>query len=37
VKFTGDSGIFAPPLVTTRDQIDEMCSVLRETLENFKD
>ncbi len=37
VKFTGDAGIVAPPLVTTRDQIDEMCSVLRETLENFKD
>ncbi len=37
VKFTGDCGIFAPPLVTTSDQIDEMCAVLRKTLEEFKD
>lgn len=37
MKFTGDSGIFAPPLVTTRDQIDEMCAILRKTLEEFKD
>ena len=37
IKFTGDTGIFAPPLVTTRDQLDEMCAILRKTLEEFKD
>lgn len=37
IKFTGDSGIFAPPLVSTRDQIDEMCAILRTTLEEFRD
>ena len=37
VKFTGDAGIFAPPFVTTREQIDEMCSIMRKTLEEFKD
>ena len=37
VKFTGDAGIFAPPLVTTREQIDEMCAIFRGTLEEFKD
>lgn len=37
VKFTGDTGIPAPPLVTTREQIDEMCAILRKTLEEFKD
>lgn len=37
VKFTGDCGIFAPPFITTREQIDEMCSVFRGTLEEFKD
>ena len=37
VKFTGDSGIFAPPFITTREQIDEMCALLRSTLESWKD
>jgi beta-alanine--pyruvate transaminase len=37
VKFTGDAGIFAPPFVTTKEQIDEMCAILRGTLEEFKD
>ncbi|RME99452.1 MAG: aminotransferase class III-fold pyridoxal phosphate-dependent enzyme, partial [Alphaproteobacteria bacterium] len=37
VKFTGDAGIFAPPLVTTREQIDEMCAIFRKTLEEFED
>jgi len=37
VKFTGDSGIFAPPLVTTREQVDEMCAILSKTLEEFTD
>ncbi|GBE44121.1 omega-amino acid--pyruvate aminotransferase [bacterium BMS3Bbin10] len=37
VKFTGDCGIPAPPLVATREHIDEMCAALRKTLEEFKD
>ena len=37
IKFTGDSGIVAPPLVTERSQIDEMCAILRTTLEEFRD
>lgn len=37
VKFTGDAGIVAPPLVTERSEIDEMCAILRTTLEEFKD
>ena len=37
VKFTGDCGIVAPPLVSTTEQIDEMCTILRKTLEEFKD
>jgi beta-alanine--pyruvate transaminase len=37
VKFTGDCGIVAPPLVATREHIDEMCSALRTTFEEFKD
>ncbi len=32
VKFTGDSGVLAPPLVAGRDEIDEMVRILRETL-----
>ncbi len=37
IKFTGDSGILAPPLITERSQIDEMCAILRKTLEEFRD
>jgi beta-alanine--pyruvate transaminase len=37
VKFTGDCGIVAPPFVATHEEIDEMCSILRKTLEDFKD
>lgn len=37
VKFTGDSGIVAPPFVSTREQVDEICAILRTTLEEFKD
>ncbi len=33
IKFTGDSGILAPPLVADRAHIDEMCDVLRKTLQ----
>ena len=33
VKFTGDSGIVAPPFASEREHIDEMVDKLRETLE----
>ena len=32
VKFTGDAAIIAPPLVVEKQQIDDMCAILRETL-----
>ena len=32
VKFTGDSGIVAPPFISTEDDIDEMMDILRRTL-----
>ena len=32
VKFTGDAGIVAPPLVSERSHIDEICDALRDTL-----
>ncbi|MGD9868730.1 MAG: aminotransferase class III-fold pyridoxal phosphate-dependent enzyme, partial [Hyphomicrobiales bacterium] len=37
VKFTGDSGIVAPPFISEREHIDEICAILRTTLEEFKD
>ncbi len=37
VKFTGDAGILSPPLVTERSQINEMCAILRKTLEEYRD
>jgi len=37
VKFTGDTGVFAPPFISTREQVDEMCAILRTTLEEFRD
>jgi len=36
VKFTGDSGIIAPPLIVEREQIDAICTILRQTLEAFE-
>lgn len=33
VKFTGDAGILAPPLISDKEHIDEMCRILRETLD----
>ena len=35
VKTTGDSGIVAPALVVEREQIDQMCAVLRRVLGTF--
>ena len=32
IKFTGDAAIIAPPLVSERGHIDEMCDILRRTL-----
>ncbi len=32
VKFTGDCGIVAPPLVSTRENVDELIGILRQTL-----
>lgn len=36
-KFTGDAGIIAPPLISSRENIDEICASLRATFEEFKD
>ena len=36
VKFTGDSGIIAPPLIVEKEQIDTICSTLRQTLETLE-
>ena len=32
IKFTGDAGIIAPPLVSEKTHIDEMCGIIKETL-----
>ncbi len=32
IKFTGDTGLIAPPLVATQDEISEMIEVIRATL-----
>ena len=34
IKFTGDAAIIAPPLVSEKEHIDQICRVLRETLES---
>jgi len=36
VKFTGDTALVAPPLVAETGHIDEMCAILRETLEGLE-
>ena len=33
IKFTGDAGIIAPPLISERSHIDEICDILRKTLQ----
>ncbi|MDZ7842781.1 MAG: aspartate aminotransferase family protein [Gammaproteobacteria bacterium] len=35
IKFTGDAGIVAPPLISERNHIDEMCGILREVLAQY--
>jgi len=35
IKFTGDSGIFAPPLIAEKAHIDEMCTTLRQVLSEY--
>ncbi len=35
LKMTGDAAIVAPPLVTEREQIDEMVAILREVLGGY--
>ena len=35
IKFTGDSGIPAPALVTEKQHIDEMCGLLRDVLSKY--
>jgi beta-alanine--pyruvate transaminase len=35
VKFTGDTGIPAPPFVSEKGHIDEMCGILREVLGEY--
>ena len=37
IKFTGDCGIVAPPLVSERSHVDEIVAIIRQTLEEFKD
>jgi beta-alanine--pyruvate transaminase len=33
VKFTGDSGLIAPPLVSERKHVDQICDILRKALQ----
>jgi len=35
IKFTGDSGIIAPPLIAERHHIDELCSIISAVLQEF--
>lgn len=35
VKMTGDAGIVAPPLISEREHIDELCGILREVLGQY--
>ncbi len=35
IKFTGDSGIIAPPLVAEKAHIDEICALLRKVLSQY--
>ena len=35
IKFTGDAGLLAPPLISERAHIDELCAKLREVLSTY--
>ncbi len=35
IKFTGDAGIIAPPLVSERSHIDEICAIVRKVLSEY--
>ncbi|MBT7943722.1 MAG: aminotransferase class III-fold pyridoxal phosphate-dependent enzyme, partial [Alphaproteobacteria bacterium] len=35
IKFTGDAGIIAPPLVSEKKHIDEMCGIFKEILRDI--
>lgn len=35
IKFTGDAGIVAPPLISEREQVDAICRILREVLGRY--
>ena len=32
IKFTGDAGIIAPPLIADKKHVDEICRLLREVI-----
>ena len=34
VKFTGDSGLLAPPFISEKSDIDDICAVIRKVLES---
>ena len=35
VKMTGDAGLLAPPLISERRHLDQMCEILRQTLTEY--
>ncbi len=35
IKFTGDAGLISPPLVSTREHVDELCGILRDVLSKY--
>ena len=35
IKTTGDAGILAPPLISERSHIDDMCAIVRDVLSKY--
>jgi beta-alanine--pyruvate transaminase len=35
IKFTGDAGIIAPPLIADKKHVDEICAIFRKTLGQY--